>query len=318
MDDALYGADGFYRTDGSAGRRGHFLTSPEVGPLFGAVVANFLDTEWRRLGRPDPFTVVDAGAGPGTLARSVAAAAPDCGPALRYVAVELSERQRSSHPDGIESRPGLPTTPIDGVIIANELLDNIPFRLAVFDGGWREAFVRSEPDGPSVEQLGPELTPHPAVLPRRAMLGARAPIVDRAAAWVADALTQLRVGTLLVIDYCVPTTAELVERPWRDWLRTYRGPERGAHYLADRGRQDITTDVPIDQLPTPDRSTGQASWLREHGLDALVEEGRRRWSDGAALGGLDALRMRSRVSEAEALTERGGLGDFRVLEWRVA
>ena len=121
-----------------------------------------------------------------------------------------------------------------------------------------------------------------------------------------------------MIDYCVPTTRELAERPWRDWLRTYRGHERGGHYLAHPGRQDITTDVPIDQLPTPDRSTDQASWLREHGIDELVEEGRRRWTDGAALGDLDALRMRSRVSEAEALTESGGLGGFSVLEWRVA
>ena len=56
---------------GSAGRRGDFITSPEVGPLFGVVIARYLDAEWERIGRPDPFTVVDVGAGPGTLARSV-------------------------------------------------------------------------------------------------------------------------------------------------------------------------------------------------------------------------------------------------------
>jgi SAM-dependent MidA family methyltransferase len=45
MDDALYGPEGFYmRPDGgSAGRRGDFLTSPEVGPLFGAVLARAID-----------------------------------------------------------------------------------------------------------------------------------------------------------------------------------------------------------------------------------------------------------------------------------
>ena len=171
MGDALYGVDGFYLNDGVAGRRGHFLTSPEVGPLFGAVVANVLDAEWDRLGRPDPFTVVDAGAGPGTMARSVAAAVPACAPALRYVAVELSERQRSSHPAGVISRAELPEAPFDGMIIANELLDNLPFRLAVFDDGWREALVRTEADGRPVEQLGPQLDPLPAVLPERAPLG---------------------------------------------------------------------------------------------------------------------------------------------------
>jgi len=60
MREALYGENGFYtRPDGGhAGRRGDFLTSPEVGPLFGAVIANYLDAEWARLGRPEQFTVV--------------------------------------------------------------------------------------------------------------------------------------------------------------------------------------------------------------------------------------------------------------------
>ena len=53
---------GFYASGGQAGRRGDFVTSVEVGPLFGAVVAAALDAEWRRQGEPDPFVVVEAGA----------------------------------------------------------------------------------------------------------------------------------------------------------------------------------------------------------------------------------------------------------------
>ena len=48
-------------TGGSAGRAGDFLTSPEVGPLFGAVLARALDAWWEELGEPAPFTVVEAG-----------------------------------------------------------------------------------------------------------------------------------------------------------------------------------------------------------------------------------------------------------------
>ena len=100
MDLALYGEHGFFTgvTAGHAGRRGDFLTSPEVGPLFGAVVARFLDAEFVRLGRPAPFTVIDAGAGPGTLARAVLAARPACTTSLRYVAVELSAAQTRPTP----------------------------------------------------------------------------------------------------------------------------------------------------------------------------------------------------------------------------
>ena len=79
---ALYGEAGFYTRHGQAGRRGDFITSPEIGPLFGAVVARALDDWWRELGCPAPFTVVEVGAGPGTLARSVLAANGACADAL--------------------------------------------------------------------------------------------------------------------------------------------------------------------------------------------------------------------------------------------
>jgi hypothetical protein len=60
IDAALYDDEaGFYARHGEAGRRGDFLTSPEVGPLFGAVVARALDEWWRELGEPAPFRVVE-------------------------------------------------------------------------------------------------------------------------------------------------------------------------------------------------------------------------------------------------------------------
>jgi SAM-dependent MidA family methyltransferase len=316
MSEALYGPDGFYTTGGSAGRRGDFITSPEVGPLFGAVVARFLDAEWRRLGEPDPFTVVDAGAGPGTLARSVLAARPACAAALRYVAVEVSAVQRRRHPDGVESVADLPAESFVGVIIANELLDNLPFRLAVNDGSWREAYVVVSPDGRWVERLSAPFDPVPPLLPGTAGLGARAPLQDAARSWVDRARSLVVAGTTVVIDYCQPTTAALAAKPWREWLRTYRGHERGTHYLAEPGSQDITTDVAVDQLPEPDAVHTQAHWLELHGIDELVAAGRSYWEAHAARPDLEAMRMRSRVTEAEALLDPSGLGRFSVLEWR--
>ena len=55
---ALYGDNGFYSIGGQAGRRGDFITSPEVGPLFGVVLARWIQEEWLRLGEPDDFVVV--------------------------------------------------------------------------------------------------------------------------------------------------------------------------------------------------------------------------------------------------------------------
>ncbi len=318
MDHALYGPQGFYaRADGGfAGRGGDFLTSPEVGPLFGAVVARYLDAEWRRLGEPAEFTVVDAGAGPGTLARSIRSAEPACATALRYIAVEVSASQRARHPDGVTSTAVLPVGPITGVVLANELLDNLPFRLAVFDDGWREAYVDTSDAARPVELLSAAFDPVPDVLPARASIGARAPLVDRAAAWVRDVLDRLETGSLVVVDYGVGATSELAGRPWRDWLRTYRENERGGHYLHAAGEQDITTDIPFDQLPEPDSIRTQAQFLQLHGIDDLVEEGRRVWREQASRPGLEAMRMRSRISEAEALLDPAGLGSFLVAEYR--
>ena len=252
MEQALYGPDGFYTRGGLAGRRGDFLTAPEVGPLFGAVLARFLDAEWQRLGRASPFTVVDVGAGPGTLARSIVAAAPACRAALRYIAVEVADVQRRSHPAGVESRADLPTESIVGVVIANELLDNLPFRLAVFDGAWREAYVSSAADGALTEVLSAPFDPVPDVLPATPPLGARAPLIDAARSWLDGARRLVRSGSVIAFDYTVDTTSELALRQWREWLRTYRRHERGGHYLAAPGEQDVTTDVPLDQLPAPD------------------------------------------------------------------
>jgi SAM-dependent MidA family methyltransferase len=318
MELALYGEHGFYTRGGRAGRRGDFITSPEVGPLFGAVLARCLDAEWHRLGRPDPFTVVDAGAGPGTLARAVVAARPECAGALHYVAVERSAAQRAQHPDGVDARDALPGNPIDGVVVANELLDNLPFRLAVHDDGWREALVTVTPTGELAEVLAAPLDPRPAVLPERAPLGARAPLHDEAVRWLSAARALVRRGRVIVIDYARPTTAELAARPWRDWLRTYRGHGRGGHYLASPGEQDITVEVALDQLPEPHAVRTQRQFLLRWGIDELVAEGTRMWRQAAHQPDLAAIAMRSRVREAEALLDPAGLGAFTVAEWEAS
>jgi SAM-dependent MidA family methyltransferase len=315
MNEALYSEHGFYSTTGRAGRRGDFITSPEVGPLFGAVLANAIDNVWKKLGSPNGFQIVEVGAGPGTLARTVLAAQPECLVHGTYVAVETSAAQRELHPEGVVSQAQMPASIEHGVVIANELLDNLPFELWVYDDGWREAHVTTHGETFVEVLVGNE---PPAFLPSRAPHGSRAPIQTAAAQWLTDALITLHHGAVFVIDYCTPLTAEVASMPWREWLRTYVGHERGVHYLRNPGSQDITTQVLIDQLARvrePDAVRSQAQFLQLWGIDELVEEGKRVWKEHAANPTLAAIKMRSRISESEALLDPTGLGNFTVLQW---
>ena len=336
MEAALYGEPGgFYASGRGAGRRGgDFLTSVEVGPLFGRLLARLADRCWERLGRPDDFTLVDAGAGSGTLARSFLAARPACAGALRYVLVERSGVLRRAHEELIDRSPGpcatlesradLPDGLLDGLIIANELLDNLPCRLLERTAaGWAEVFVRPESadgDGRFVEELQPLTGEEQLVadsLAPEAPVGGRIPLAAAAVEWVGRALGTLRGGSLVVVDY-TDTSASLAARPAWEWVRTYRSGVRGHDPLVDMGNADITAEVPLDQVLAAHPAAevcDQASFLRSQGIEGLVDEGREIWRERAAVGDLAALEARSRVHEAEALCDPGGLGAFTVAVW---
>lgn len=381
---ALYDPDGgFFARGRGAGRAGRdFVTSPEVGPLFGSLVARALDGWWEMLGRPDPFVVVEAGAGNGRLAREVLRAEPMCLPAMRYVLVERSASLRAAQRELLVIEPpdealgpfahsedapvpvagagpvfaaldDLPALSFDGVVFANELLDNLPFGVAQWTGtAWQEIRVGSQegvPSGSSGETGGTRAGEHvaaaecrfvevavPAAPADAAALeeltagidvpaGARLPIPRGIEAWLARCHGTLRRGVVALIDY-VDTVEGVFSRGPEGWLRTYRDQGRGGSPLDDPGSQDITADVVAGQLVHAARAAGfrveqecsQAAWLGALGIDGLVEEGRRVWQERAHLGDLTAIAARSRVSEAAALTDPAGLGAHRVVTLRTA
>jgi SAM-dependent MidA family methyltransferase len=350
VDLALYGEGGFFTSGAGAGRRADFITSPEVGPLYGAVLARAIDAEWRRLRQPDPFVVIEGGAGRGALAKAVLDAQPDCAPALRYVCVERAAVLRAEAADLLPAEPpenvfgavvggdideervvtgtgpvvavldDLPLVPVTGMVIANELLDNLPFRLLQRSRGtWCEVLVDADGSGRLVELLV-EAPPDDIELAQglapSATDGSRIPLQHEAMTWVRRAHESLVRGRIVLVDYA-DATPSLAARPWRDWVRTYRGHARGADPLDAPGAQDITCEVAVDQLRTPDTDRPQAEWLRANGVDDLAESARAAWQSRAHIGDLEAIKARSRAGEATALTDPTGLGAFRVLEWEV-
>ena len=301
----LYDPDGgFYMRPGggrAGGRSGHFLTAPEVGPLFGTVLSRALDRWWRELGEPEPFTVIDSGAGPGTLARSVLAAEPGCmaAGALRLVLVELSPAQRALHPEhpivttAARVRDALPQGAPAGVVVANELLDNLPFDIVRRTAdGWEELRVTvDQASGRRGFSLvtGPAPAELVAGLPEVAV-GARVPLQRAARSWVTAAHEALGAGRVVAFDYGADTRA-LAERagpseygagtqalavragpseygadrragagPEDDlarglgWLRTHRHHQGGSSWLVEPGSCDISADVALDQVQSVHRA----------------------------------------------------------------
>jgi SAM-dependent MidA family methyltransferase len=361
VDAALSSEEGFFGSGRGAGRAGRdFVTAPEVGPLFGVLVARAIDGWWDDLGRPDPFVVVDAGAGRGRLAADVLAAGPRCAPALRLVLAERSPALRAAQHELLAleppedalgpaiavpedddlvllpvpgtgpittSLPDLPAVEFTGVVLANELLDNLPFRVVERGvDGWLEVRVGLEGER-FVEVLVPAA---PALASEAARVagdagssGDRFPVPAGVAEWLDACATRLRRGFLVVVDYAA-TAAELARRGERRWLRTYRAHAPGTSPLVAPGSQDITVDLPFEYVVhaaervglTLARHVTQAEWLRELGLDALVDEARAQWRARAHVGDLEAVRHRSRIGEAEALVDADGLGAHQVLVFR--
>ncbi len=70
-----------------------------------------------------------------------------------------------------------------------------------------------------------------------------------------------------------------------------RARSRGSRRSLELGEQDITCEVALDQLAAvrpPSVVRDQRSFLTAHGVEQLVDEGRRVWERGAAQGGLAA------------------------------
>lgn len=317
MDVALYHPEhGYFSQATEIGRRGDFITSPEVGPLFGRLIARWLDRTWHLLGQPDPFIVAEHGAATGTLARTVRFAEPACAATLHYHLVERSAGLQAHSvdlPSGIVS--GMPGER-PHVVLANELLDNLPTRVVEYDGHrWREVLYAVSREGMTAELGDVESASHDMLLGlvEAPKMGQRVPLAAAAAAFVTAQLPPAACDQLLVIDYGA-TTAELAQRADQGWLRSFRSHIRVDPWQ-DLGAADITYDVPLDQLPRPTLVISQADWLEYLGIEDEVTAARNHWQKRAHIADLEAIRARSFVGEAAALTDRDGLGAFSVMAW---
>lgn len=308
MEAALYDpAEGFF-TRAPVGR--HFATAPHVSPVFAALMAEQVRAAREELGAAS-FTVVEAGAGDGTLARALG----ELLPGVPYLCVERDPAARAALSAG--ARPSLDEVgPFEGVLLANELLDNLPFhRLRERDGRTVEVFVGAR-DGSLVE-IEAEPTPGAlAALASPLAPGEERPVSPAALAFVRDVARVLRRGYAFLIDYGFARG----ETP--EPVRSYREHRLEPEVLADPGRRDVTGPADLDAIAAEARRAGLCVWGPVSQRDALHALGYRdlvarmqREQREAEAGGdhRRAVELWNARGEASMLLDPAGLGAHRVV-----
>ncbi|HDL50199.1 MAG TPA: hypothetical protein ENH33_09625 [Actinobacteria bacterium] len=270
-------------------------------------------------------TLVEVGAGSGTLLRPLLAALEH---PVDAWAVEASPAARAALAEVLPSERVVPVfddvaAPFSGVIIGNELLDNLPVSIAVRKReGWEERWVGIE-DGRLVlvaHPVRPKVAGWADQFGRPCPEGGRVEVQLAASEWIRRALDMLVCGAVIVIDYG-ETAENLEHRRTEGTLRTYRAHHLGPHALAEPGETDITVDVNFSPLVIAAESGGasvelhrQDEFLQSLGLVDRIRELREQELALARDGDpMERLKVRSTRTNAETLLHRRGLGDFRVL-----
>jgi SAM-dependent MidA family methyltransferase len=340
MEIALYDpARGYYRgAVARPGRAGDFLTAPEASPIFGRTLARFALAVHAAIGAPATFTIREHGAGTGALAAPLVAtvlAGADAPAAIRYLVDEVEPDRVAAvraavaaaavataavETDGevvVEPDDG---RPIDGLVVANEVLDALPTHRVVRRGDrLREVLVDAGPDGGLVDcEAEPTTTALAERLAGESIElgdGQHAEICLAVDAWIARAAAGLARGVLLLIDYGHPAS-DLYDprRRAAGTLATYLGHRVGEDPYRAIGRQDITAHVDVTAVERAaaaaglDRlgSTTQAELLSRLGAgELLVAE---QTGPGASLQAY--LETRSALVR---MIDPGAMGRFRVL-----
>ena len=282
--EALYGPGGFFVTSRPSA---HFRTSVTASRLFADAVARLAADEGLR-------TIVDMGAGGGELLHHLSA----IDPGLRLIGVDLAPRP-DQLPSAIEWRHE-PPAEFEGLLLANEWLDNVPCDVVELDEDGDVRLVLVDP-ATGAERLGDPIesewldTWWTLLEP-----GERAEIGQpRDEAW-ADAV-ECVTGLAVAIDYGHLKS----ERPPYGSLASYANGQEVD--VRPDGTRDVTAHVAVDALA---ERVGGCLERQRDALGRLGVDGDRPPIDLATSDPTNYLQQLGRAGEAGELRARGGLGDF--------
>jgi len=316
MEEALYGPGGFYMGT-PIGSADDFVTSPHVHPVFSRLVGIALETLWEALGRPLPFRLVEVGAGDGTMASELVAGFERGGIDVEYTAVELgaeARRRLAAITPHVATRLADVARLHPGVLFANELLDNLPFR-RVRRRGDALMEVRVGLDGDRLVEVEVPGDVELAAFAPDLEDGGESVIPTGASAFVDELVRTLGRGYAVLIDYGATG-------PQAGEVHGYRGHRVVEDVLADPGSTDVTAGVDLHALVDRAESAGLVSFgtvsqeaaLRALGFDEWMRGELTHQGDLLKAGrGSAATRTWDGRNRARMLVQPSGLGRLRWL-----
>jgi SAM-dependent MidA family methyltransferase len=142
----------YYASHDPLGRKGDFITAPEISQMFGELIGIWIADLWKRAGTP-AVHYVELGPGRGTLAGDALRAMGTQGlhPPVHFVETSpLLRRLQAEHVPDATWHDGIETLSRDVplIIVANEFFDALPYRQHIRTyGGWRERMVTYGDEG---------------------------------------------------------------------------------------------------------------------------------------------------------------------------
>lgn len=303
MDMALYEPGLGYYSAGAPrfGTGGDFTTAPLISPLFSRTLAHTVQRALQALDLPaDQGEILELGAGTGRMATDLLLELERLNqlPA-RYLILEVSAALRQEQRDTlaehaphllerVEWLERLPETPLTGAILANEVLDALPFRcFERGEGALLERGVAQGEDGrlqwatrPVDEVLAGAIHRIETEIGRPLPPGYRSECQPQLADWLQETTRCLARGLVLYIDYGYPRHEYyLPDRHMGTLLCHYRHRAHEDPFLWP-GLQDITAFVDFTAVAEAALMadldvlgfTSQAQYLLAAGLATLADE----------------------------------------------
>lgn len=330
MEACLYHPEyGYYTRPAAEEAAGDYFTSPDVGSLFGRLLARQLREMWEVMGRRPRFELVECGAGRGRLGEQLLTAvseqAPDFLSALRVTLVEISPPGRAQAQtalakfgERVRVAADLPASGVVGCLLSNELVDALPVhRVVQRKEGLREIYI-SVHGGELGEEEG-EVS-RPAVCDYLERYGAplaegqHAEVHLAALAWLQRAAAALERGLLVTIDYGYPAQELYGPGHQRGTVLAYRHHRAHEDWLAWPGEQDLTAHVNFSALEEHGRELGLVTLGCPHQTSFLLALARASgFADLEPAGASETEKLAARQA-LKLLVHPEGMGEaFRVL-----